>query len=230
MPGKSSKSLKTSKPNSESVLSSQIDQPSSRQKLKDVAICLFAEKGLDGVTTRDIAKQSGLNIGLIAYYFKNKEGLYQTAVREYVESVVAEFSKLLDDFSSREITADNYRKLMNEALTSLVQLKLKSPHMHILLMRETLSGWPYLAEVYESVHAKIVTRFAELIARAQSKGIVRSDLRPFTLLFLMDHSLDSYLMAQSGVKNLSKCEMDLNESLEGLVEQFLLIFVEGVMK
>lgn len=46
---------------------------------------LFAEKGLDSVSTRAIAEQAGENIGSIHYHFKNKEGLLK-AIIEFTAS------------------------------------------------------------------------------------------------------------------------------------------------
>lgn len=48
----------------------------SRQKLINSAILLFAEKGFDCTSTRDICKHAGVNLSLIPYYFGSKEGLY----------------------------------------------------------------------------------------------------------------------------------------------------------
>ena len=42
---------------------------------------LFAERGYDRVTTRDIAEQAGVDAALIARYFGSKAGLYLAALR-----------------------------------------------------------------------------------------------------------------------------------------------------
>lgn len=48
----------------------------SRKKLINSAISLFAEKGFDCTSTREICKHAGVNLSLIPYYFGSKEGLY----------------------------------------------------------------------------------------------------------------------------------------------------------
>ena len=45
-----------------------------------VAEKLFAEKGFDGTTIRDIAKTAGINIAMISYYFGSKEKLLESIV------------------------------------------------------------------------------------------------------------------------------------------------------
>lgn len=48
----------------------------SKKKIINSAIILFANKGFNSTTTREICKHAGVNLSLIPYYFGNKEGLY----------------------------------------------------------------------------------------------------------------------------------------------------------
>ncbi len=50
---------------------------STEDKLKTAAAKVFMEKGFDGTTTRDIAKEAGLNCALMNYYFRSKEKLFE---------------------------------------------------------------------------------------------------------------------------------------------------------
>lgn len=56
----------------------------SRKKLINSAILLFASKGYDRTSTREICKHAGVNLSLIPYYFGSKEGLYI----DIIESVI----------------------------------------------------------------------------------------------------------------------------------------------
>jgi AcrR family transcriptional regulator len=53
---------------------------------------LFAEKGFEGTSTREIAKAANVNISMISYYFGSKEKLYEKLV-EYRMSEGQFFSK-----------------------------------------------------------------------------------------------------------------------------------------
>jgi AcrR family transcriptional regulator len=60
------------------------DEPSDRRHdLLDAAYRLIAEKGLEGLRTRDIAARAGVNISTLHYYFGTKETLLE-AVVQYV--------------------------------------------------------------------------------------------------------------------------------------------------
>ena len=48
----------------------------SKDKIEKVATKIFAEKGFDGSSVREIAEKAGLGKPMIYYYFKNKDDLY----------------------------------------------------------------------------------------------------------------------------------------------------------
>jgi AcrR family transcriptional regulator len=53
----------------------------TRQRLLAAASELFAERGFDGTTTRDIGERAGADPALIARYFGSKAALYLAALR-----------------------------------------------------------------------------------------------------------------------------------------------------
>jgi AcrR family transcriptional regulator len=48
-----------------------------RQDLLDAAFALVAERGLEGLRTRDVAARAGVNIATLHYYFGTKEALVE---------------------------------------------------------------------------------------------------------------------------------------------------------
>lgn len=47
----------------------------ARARIRDAALRLFADRGIDGVTVRDIARAVGVSSGLIRHHFGSKEAL-----------------------------------------------------------------------------------------------------------------------------------------------------------
>jgi AcrR family transcriptional regulator len=47
----------------------------ARARIRDAALRLFAERGLDGTTIRDIAREAGVSGGLIRHHFGSKDDL-----------------------------------------------------------------------------------------------------------------------------------------------------------
>jgi TetR/AcrR family transcriptional regulator, regulator of cefoperazone and chloramphenicol sensitivity len=54
----------------------------ARARIRDAAIALFAEKGIEAATIREIAQAAGVSSGLLRHHFGSKEGL-RDACDEY---------------------------------------------------------------------------------------------------------------------------------------------------
>lgn len=66
-----------------------IPQDDTRQRLLEAAEEIFAEKGFEAATTREICERAGVrNIGAINYHFHGKERLYAEAVRYAMSTCV----------------------------------------------------------------------------------------------------------------------------------------------
>lgn len=67
-----------------------------REHILTVAEGLFAERGFDGTSVRDIAQSAGVNLAMISYYFGSKEKLLEalvTARFEYAYGILEELNK-----------------------------------------------------------------------------------------------------------------------------------------
>ena len=49
-------------------------------QILEVAETLFAEKGFDGTSIRDISKEAKINIAMVSYYFGSKERLLEALI------------------------------------------------------------------------------------------------------------------------------------------------------
>ncbi len=97
----------------------------TRQAIMKAAVRLFAEKGYQGVSVRDIVSKARVNQAAINYHFKSKDGLY-------LEVLKAGFDKLTEQagFDPEELKT----LPREEALRKFVQQQLRP-----LLFRDELS-------------------------------------------------------------------------------------------
>ena len=68
----------------------------TEEKMKAAAKLVFIAKGFSGCTSREIAKEAGMNVALVNYYFRSKNKLFQlifqAVMDEFFESMVSVFS------------------------------------------------------------------------------------------------------------------------------------------
>ena len=103
----------------------------TRQKLLNVAIREFSERGFDAVTVRDIEMRAGVQRNLLSYHFGGKEGIWKAAAT-HVLTRLQEFSEareeLVQDLSPRERVAYTLRSYVRFAATY--------PEFHRLMIQE----------------------------------------------------------------------------------------------
>jgi AcrR family transcriptional regulator len=59
----------------------------SQEKILDAAEALFAERGFNGVSLKDISQAADVDAGLLHYYFSTKAGLFQAVIGRRADMV-----------------------------------------------------------------------------------------------------------------------------------------------
>lgn len=73
----------------------------SRERLLNSAEKLFAERGFDGTSTRDVTALSGDTLGTLSYHFGNKDMLFAEVVRRRFEELAGLRRQMYSDLRSR---------------------------------------------------------------------------------------------------------------------------------
>lgn len=68
-----------------------------RQELIDVASALFAERGYEAVSVRDILNVVDGAPGMFYYYFKSKQDIYLAAMEQYITKRLERKCKIIED-------------------------------------------------------------------------------------------------------------------------------------
>ena len=67
----------------------KINNENSKEKILTAATKLFAQKGFDGVSVREICKEASTNICMVSYYFGGKKELYQGIIDNLISRQMA---------------------------------------------------------------------------------------------------------------------------------------------
>jgi AcrR family transcriptional regulator len=66
-------------------------------QIMEAAEGLFAEKGFDGTSVRDIAEEAGVNLAMISYYFGSKEKLMESLFQYRGQSITLQLESMLQN-------------------------------------------------------------------------------------------------------------------------------------
>lgn len=92
-----------------------------RQELIDIAAALFAEKGYEAVSVRDILEVVNGAPGMFYYYFKSKQEIYMVAMEQYITRRLERKCKIMED---EEVPFENklpvFRNMVEEDIQGYV--------------------------------------------------------------------------------------------------------------
>ncbi|WP_114765636.1 TetR/AcrR family transcriptional regulator [Vibrio rhodolitus] len=192
----------------------------ARDKLITAARELFTVMAYDKVSIRLIASKAQVDSSLIRYYFGNKEGLFETMLRETLEPINQRMGKL-----QKEISQGNLVSIMR----TYYQEMSKNPQFPRLILQvmntpESMVQRRLLEKVIDDIAKPIQTiMFDKLL----ENGVIRRDLEPnlcrvsFISLMVFPFVAPPSMLAIHGVQ--------LNDQfLEQLLEHNIKLLTEGM--
>jgi AcrR family transcriptional regulator len=100
-----------------------------REHILDTAENLFGEFGYEGTSTRLLAKEAGVNVAMISYYFGSKEKLFEALVERRTNLTYEQLTSV-----AKEET-DTWQKL-SKVIDLYVERILTNPKFHRIICRE----------------------------------------------------------------------------------------------
>jgi len=127
---------------------------SAKERLLEAATDIFGRYGYEAATTRMIAREAGVNIASIPYYFGGKEGLYHALIDQIVATVQARIADVLQELGEQDLSGEEGLEkawaLLERLLESLIQFMVGSPEaprLSRIILREQL----YPSAAYERI-------------------------------------------------------------------------------
>jgi len=141
---------------------------STRELLLSAAIKLFALKGYDGVSIKQLVEEAGVNVSLVSYHFGGKEGLYRACLDEFGQANLATAERLLHPASSCEEFKVRLRVFVDEFFRSYIE----EPDLTKIIQRDIDLDNPISEDVFRKRFLKIFEKLVEFFSSAQKKNIM----------------------------------------------------------
>lgn len=207
-----------------------LSEQTARQDILNQARTLFAKKGFDSVSVREISKESGQNISMISYYFGSKEGLYKTIISEHMLAVTSQVNTIFSSSASKEMTEKTFRADIKALVTVLVGMKFQLPEMMMIMQRERVNGLPFARELHEQIISPYAEKLIKVFKEAQNKKIIRSGFEPGVFMGVMFESIvgfmTSYDCGLAAFKGKYQFPRDKDKFIDFLTD----LFLQGIMK
>ncbi len=137
-----------------------------RERLLDAALNRFAAVGVGAASLREIATEAETSVGMIAYHFDSKDGLFLALARQFYSRLVADLEELA---AANPAPIDRLRAVLGR-IAALGAEELQAVRM---VMRELSIN----SERIEQLAPMVFDGHVRILAVALQEGIERGDIR-----------------------------------------------------
>ena len=142
-----------------------------RHQLIDIAMRLFSRNGFSGTTTREIAREAGVNEAIIFRFFPHKDDLY-AAILERKSSEACSDSFVAELRAAASSGAD--AAVISRLVRHIVEHHRRDPQFLRLMLHSALEGHSFAREYRERHFAPLHRFLLEYVIARQAAGRFRA--------------------------------------------------------
>jgi AcrR family transcriptional regulator len=196
-----------------------------KQAIVDAVRDVFAEKGFDGTTTRELAKAAGVSEALLYKHFPSKESLYAAMLDACAKGpAFAQFKRIL----ALEPSTSTLVLMVYFTISHYVLQRPGDPHkaaLNCLLVRSLLEDGALVRLTHKKFASVWVAKFEACVKQAVKTGDIGETPMRRDLLVWFVHHIAFSLMLHLHPKVPA---IDYNVSKDALVEQATWFALRGV--
>lgn len=144
----------------------------TKVRLLKAAGDLFARKGFDGVSVKEIADAADANVALVSYHFGGKKGLYEACFNQFVD----EWIQFVETKILRPTSMEDFRFKLRVFIESMVDDELENPEACCIIRREMEGEGSEVSDIARNAMARFFEVIGGFIKSAQKLGYIRNDL------------------------------------------------------
>lgn len=141
-----------------------------KEKIIEVSLKEFAEKGYDKASTNTIVKESGISKGLLFYYFENKKNLYLYIVDYCMDMVMGRFEK-----STETMSNDFFKRVMEFGLMK-IEIANQYPYIYDVVFEAFINIPDPVKSEMEEKYAEIIKKTMPIVMSNIDYSMFRCDI------------------------------------------------------
>lgn len=205
------------------------EELNAKQIIMKTALKLFAEKGIDGVSVREIAKESDQNISQISYYFESKEGLYKAIIKEHSEHISQRIHQVIQEFSTDGLNQSQFEKQMKNFIAIFVNMRTQNPHIAKIMQRETLEGMPNVKDIHNEIVHPLMALMDDYMKKAKKNKIVKSDINTQIFFVLLTESIWGFMAKKDCKWSVLDSSFKFPRDYDLFIDAIYKIFFKGIL-
>lgn len=144
---------------------------STEERIKQAARKLFTQNGFAATRTRDIAKEAGINLALLNYYFRSKQKLFDMVMLENFRKFL---SGMTVSFHDPNLTIE---ERLERIVTAYVDFLNEFPDLPLFILNEIRGNPSKIADQIRQEVGPARSAFFKELQEAKKEG--RIELEPF---------------------------------------------------
>jgi TetR/AcrR family transcriptional regulator len=190
-----------------------------RGALVAAATPLFAAKGFNGVSVRELAAAAGVNISMISYYFGGKEGLYAEVLTE-------QFVPLKRVGEIKGMSDDPLKRFELYVRTTVARYR-KNPYLLRFYTSELTNPTPCFETIVKPAIKGVVQTLIDIFAEGLSHERFRDGLDPADTVLALAGMINFYFLLEPATYELVDHSAGRDEVL---IQHIMDIFTRGILK
>jgi TetR/AcrR family transcriptional regulator len=195
----------------------KVERVDGRTKLMEVGTRLFSERGLNGVSIRELSLEAGTSISMISYYFGSKEGLYSVVLQQ-------QFASFQEIHDIRERVSEPI-PMIEEYLRWTFKRHRNNPYLLRFYTSELTNPTPFCATIVLPVINEVIRIMAAAIEDGIRRGLFRKEINATNAAVALAGMVNYFFLSTHVTENLINTSPDQDEKL---IRQYLEIFTRGI--
>lgn len=202
------------------------DKEKSKELLLDAAKKLFAQKGYERTTVREIAKRADVNLSLVSYHFEGKEGLYKSVIAQFGKQRLEACSRMLDDPK----TKDEFIFRLKMMLQEMFEVHLSEPELTSIVHQEIDDNLPIAKNVFEGTFLQCYKALVEYFEKAKNKKFIKKSVNAEVFAQILQGSAISIARKDGIRKRYFNHSLENKEFRDQIIDQIILILLNGALE
>jgi len=198
------------------ALSTSPTEENTRDRILQAALRLFARKGYDGTTTKDLANAANVAEGTLFRHFANKKAML-------IEVVTSGWVEILTDLLTELSEMGSYK-----AVAQVMRRRMLNMHKNSSLLRVCFIEAQYHPELRERIQIEVITKMTDVAEAFFETAMEKGIYRPMNPKIVAQVFLGMFAIA--GFSNQTILEPQASpQKIQEMAEGIADIFLNGVL-